>query len=66
MCEVNLKPCPFCGAKAFLWRWNGGTRIDCSNWNAVTGHFVGIQGKTDEEAIALWQRRFPNESDDRK
>ena len=56
-----LKPCPFCGAPAKHWEWNGGSRIDCSKWAsdgaAVNVHFVGIGAKTFEEAAKLWNER---------
>ena len=52
---MELKSCPFCGAKANMWSWNGGTRIDCSNWCPT--HYVGVEGKTAEEAIKAWNRR---------
>lgn len=52
----ELKPCPFCGASAKLWRWNGGTRIDCSEWDSKQ-HLVGVYGETDEEAADRWNRR---------
>lgn len=55
MIRADLKPCPFCGGKANMWSWNGGTRIDCENWRK--NHFVGVEGNTEEEAIALWNAR---------
>lgn len=60
--DINLKPCPFCGAPANMWSWNGGTRIDCSKWR--DGHFVGVEGKTEQEAIELWQMRWNDEEMD--
>lgn len=56
---MKLKPCPFCGSPARLWKWDGGTRIDCSNWRAgdVDVHYVAIGARTKEEAVNLWNRR---------
>lgn len=55
------KPCPFCGAPAFIWQWNGGARVDCSKWSsdapAVNVHFVGIGAKTRDEAVKIWNTR---------
>lgn len=57
-----LLPCPFCGAPANIWSWNGGTRVDCSRWysdpTATRVHFVGIGAKTAEEAIKIWNERW--------
>lgn len=55
----ELKPCPFCGGQANMWKWNGGVRIDCSRWRASNEntHFVGIGARTEEEAIKAWNRR---------
>lgn len=33
--KVNLKPCPFCGSKAYMWQWNGGTVIQCEKFNST-------------------------------
>ena len=56
-----LKPCPFCGAPAYAWSWNGGARVDCSKWysdaNSVNVHFVGIGAKTLDEAVKIWNTR---------
>lgn len=58
---TELKPCPFCGAPAVHWEWNGGARVDCSKWTsdgaAVNVHFVGIGARTFEEAAKLWNER---------
>lgn len=57
-----LRPCPFCGAPANIWSWNGGTRVDCSRWysdpTATRVHFIGIGAKTPEEAIKIWNERW--------
>ena len=57
--EIKLKPCPFCGAPANKWSWNGGTRIDCSAWDSSDKHthYVGVGAKTEQEAIEAWNRR---------
>ena len=52
----ELKPCPFCGSKAFLWSWNGGTGVQCSNFDSFR-HIVQVCAKTREEAIEEWNRR---------
>lgn len=61
--DVKLKPCPFCGASAILWKRNGEVRIDCSKWSASdkSTHFVGIGARTEEEAIEAWNRRTDHE-----
>jgi len=55
----ELKPCPFCGGKAVMWSWNGGTRIDCENWSGKDErtHYVGVGARTEAEAIEAWNRR---------
>ena len=56
----ELKPCPFCGAEAHLWKWNDGCRVDCSRWRSKDDdvHFVGIGARTEKEAIERWNTRF--------
>lgn len=64
MKDVNLKPCPFCGAEARMWQWNGGTRIDCSRWvwdDSGDIHFVGVGSRNREAAIELWNTRCERE-----
>lgn len=60
MNDIVLKPCPFCGAEARMWQWNGGTRIDCSKWDSSddSTHFVGVGAKTKEKAVELWNERM--------
>ena len=64
MNEYELRPCPFCGAPAHKWSWNGGTRIDCSAWDISDKHthYVGIGAKTEQEAIEAWNRRTNHEN----
>ena len=59
---MKLKPCPFCNGRAKIWRYNGGVRIDCENWQGGDGreHFVGIGAKTEEDAVRLWNREEEN------
>ena len=55
----ELKPCPFCGSKPFVWRTNHRTYIECPNLTADS-HRVTMSGKTDKEAIEAWNRRHNN------
>ena len=61
MVRDDLKRCPFCGAKAFMWSWNGGTAIQCDNYQNKSkgkdGHLVQVEADTQEEAIKLWNTR---------
>ena len=53
---VELKPCPFCGGKAELWR----AHADRPAWIACGGECVVLvtrECKTDDEAAAIWNRR---------
>lgn len=62
----DLKPCPFCGADAYMWSWNYGTAIQCSKFNNDT-HLIQVIGKTSTEAIEQWNARVePQESEDKK
>lgn len=56
MIRPDLKRCPFCGGRANMWSYNHGTRIDCENWQS--GHFIGIEAATPEEAEEIWNRRI--------
>jgi Lar family restriction alleviation protein len=54
----KLKPCPFCGGPAELWR--AGTHPDRAAWIACMGKcsvLISKEHKTDEEAIAAWNTR---------
>ena len=57
---VELKPCPFCGAEAHMWKWNYGVAIECKEWNADT-HQVCIKARREEDAIEAWNRRANDE-----
>ena len=46
----ELKPCPFCGSKPFVWRTNYRTYIECPNLTADS-HMIMMSGKSDEEAM---------------
>lgn len=58
----SLKPCPFCGAPAHLWKWGMGahTVIECTNYD-VDIHRVSMQGDTEAEVVEAWNRRASNE-----
>jgi len=60
----NLKPCPFCGAEAYMWSWNYGVAIQCSNFSYM--HWIEVRGQTIEEAIEKWNARIePQESEEK-
>lgn len=58
MSDAPLKPCPFCGGAAELWRAH--PHPDRAAWIACMGKcsvLVSKEHKTDEEAIAAWNTR---------
>ena len=60
----GLKPCPFCGAEAYVWTWNYGSAIQCSKFNS-NSHLIQVEGKTKAEAIERWNTRVePQESEE--
>ena len=56
----ELKPCPFCGNKARVWRTNYATFVECVNYSAKS-HQVELSAVTEEEAIKAWNTRKGNE-----
>lgn len=60
MSKGELKPCPFCGNKALVWRTDHRTYIECCNYSTLT-HQVCVSAETDKEAIEAWNRRAENE-----
>ena len=60
--EYNeLKPCPFCGGEAFVWRTSHRTWIECENYNVDT-HRVAFSSTNEKEVIEAWNRRAGEES----
>ena len=52
----DLKPCPFCGAAAFVWRTKYDVYIECSKYD-TTCHRIMITGPDEETAARRWNRR---------
>ena len=59
----NLKPCPFCGQHAFVWRVYRQTNIECSKYH-VDIHRIMVSGENDKEAAERWNRRADDAKDD--
>lgn len=61
---MELKPCPFCGGKAFVHHVIGGYRdlyrVHCGNEDCPTETATKWQWKK-EQAIEAWNRRVDNE-----
>lgn len=63
---MELKPCPFCGAEAYMWQTNYQTYIQCGRFDATTHgrHLIQISADTEEDAIETWNRRFADDKKD--
>lgn len=59
----KLKPCPFCGGKADVWRTNYHVYIQCENFcmDDRFEHLVQVSGDTEEQALEAWNRRANDE-----
>lgn len=58
---AELKPCPFCGGKAFIDRYmqpHEEWRVRCLECSARVGRYAGLNKK---EAITAWNRRCTDE-----
>lgn len=59
---TDLKPCPFCGGKAYLFV-NDGVRVICPKCGATTKCLVdamtskGVSGNATKAVIEAWNRR---------
>ena len=62
----ELKPCPFCGGKAYLFVQDG-VRVICVKCNATTKCLVdsmssnGVAGNATKAVIEAWNRRVTHD-----
>ena len=65
----QLKPCPFCGGKAYIWEdtgrihrpyWTGKYSVVCYECDVLFGYDVDYGGCFDskEDALNAWNRRY--------
>ena len=55
--EIELKPCPFCGGKAYVYPTEHGWSAQCEDcWS------TGADKETREEAAAAWNHRAESEN----
>jgi len=61
MDEIKLKSCPFCGGIPDLWQEEHGYwYIDCNHKYCKIKPEITIQKLEKNEAISIWNTRFPN------
>ena len=62
MAEIKLKPCPFCGSKAFLSDNSSCSYVCCGGCGATGQSFkVSKKYSSDEKAAEAWNKRTDNE-----
>jgi len=57
MSEIKLKPCPFCGAPAFLWRTVNGYKVSCEKDCVTIPPRFDVSFTSPDEAVKHWNRR---------
>jgi hypothetical protein len=57
--EKRWKGCPICGRSPIVWKYNNGVTAEC--YQGKEGHRVQAEGRTEEEAMIEWNRRFSEE-----
>ena len=65
--ESDLLPCPFCGGRAYVWRSNHATFVECIHYDTARHRVQFCHGK-EQVAFKLWNTRYKDgergESDD--
>jgi len=63
MSELNLLPCPFCGAPAFLWGTVNGYKVSCEKDCVTMPPRFDISFTSPDEAGKQWNRRAEAEGE---
>lgn len=61
--EIVLKPCPFCGGKAFLYSTSYATYIKCEKLHAKGSERIDVMGITRERAARKWNKAVESVED---
>ena len=56
--EIKLKPCPFCGGEAFVWRLSYRYKISCKQDCVTMPPRFDMWFSSEEEAIKKWNNQI--------